>query len=271
MGVNRRIRLGYAAMLGLLLVQGLATVFLLHGTSDRVVGAVRNQFYAGIEFNRILVQAERVRRFEKEFFIHLADETRRDHYVAEWQTAVERLRQGLTEIAGDGGEVFSATDRDAVATWEGGLDYYASGFLAVVQSVEQGALVDPVLANARIGEFKERFAVLLEGADRAATETYESAEHAVSDIPRDLTRLNQVVAITVLAAALLAMVLSISVPRSVSRPIEQLSESARRMSLGDLEQKVEAPAGAVEFRELAGTLERMRVSQRVLLRQDRAG
>jgi HAMP domain-containing protein len=158
-----------------------------------------------------------------------------------------------------------------VATWEGGLDYYASGFLAVVQSVEQGALVDPVLANARIGEFKERFAVLLEGADRAATETYESAEHAVSDIPRDLTRLNQVVAITVLAAALLAMVLSISVPRSVSRPIEQLSESARRMSLGDLEQKVEAPAGAVEFRELAGTLERMRVSQRVLLRQDRAG
>ncbi len=258
-------------MLGLLLVQGLATAFLLHGTSDRVVGAVRNQFYAGIEFNRILVQAERVRRFEKEFFIHLADKQRRDHYVAEWQTAIQRLRQGLTEIAADSRDVFSAADRDAVATWQGGLDYYSSGFLALVQSVERGELVDPVRANARIGEFKDRFALLLDGANLAAAETYEKAEHAVSDIPRDLTRLNQVVAITVLAAAVLAMVLSISVPRSVSRPIEQLNESARRMSLGDLEQKVEVPDGTVEFRELAGTLERMRVSQRVLLRQDRAG
>jgi nitrate/nitrite-specific signal transduction histidine kinase len=54
------------------------------------------------------------------------------------------------------------------------------------------------------------------------------------------------------------------VPASISSPIEALTRSAHDMSTGNLDRPVTI-TGSPEFKDLADTLERMRVSQKMLM------
>ncbi len=273
MRIRNRISIGYVMLLLLMIVQGTVTVYLLNDMRNDVVGAVRNDFYAGLEFNRILVKAQQIRRYEKELFIYVDDTERRQHYYEEWFVAINDLRYAVRRVIADPEGVFTDDQRQAATGWLEALEFYADGFQDIALAADRGGISDPVAANGMIRDYKNRFRDLLDGAEAAGDGTYRDAEEAVGTIPTELLFLIALVGAIVAAATLIAVIFMVTMPKFITRPIEDLTRSATRMSMGDLSQKVSAGKAAVEFHELAETLERMRLSQRLLMdrqRQQRA-
>ena len=70
--------------------------------------------------------------------------------------------------------------------------------------------------------------------------------------------------IAVVVAFLLGAFLSRMIGRAISRPVAQLTQISNNISLGDLDTKVDVKGGG-EIGELAGAIERMRTSLRIII------
>ena len=73
-----------------------------------------------------------------------------------------------------------------------------------------------------------------------------------------------VAAVFEFAGAVLLITLLQLIPRSISKPVKELTEAATLMSKGDLNQQIN-PSHIKEFKTLSETLERMRMSQKTLI------
>ena len=77
-----------------------------------------------------------------------------------------------------------------------------------------------------------------------------------AEVRRSLVTFSLIFAVSLVAGAMLAVLLS----SATSRPIRRLTEAARGMAGGNLDFRVEQPEGPVELEEMARTFEEMRVA-----------
>jgi methyl-accepting chemotaxis protein len=84
------------------------------------------------------------RRYEKDFFLNLADQKARDDYLAKWNNAFAGLNQAI------GGFDAAATlfdDKQLAANWRTDSAAYQAAFLAVVEKIERREITAPSQAN----------------------------------------------------------------------------------------------------------------------------
>lgn len=282
------------------LVQAGLVWYATSNARSTVVENTRKNTVATSELGALAVFAQQIRRYEKEYFIYIGNKEKRDSYEQEWRDAFGKIEGTLARMKTGSDGAFTPKDIEQVIAWGDASAFYAAEmqkiFLAVaersasiqadrqssagasplakpglktavVTPIEHVAPVEyrPIELNDMIKAGKDRFSAdLIKGVatmDKAKT----GATLALADVAEEM--FDQVltgVMITVAVGVLVALLLSFSLPRTVTKTIDGLSNAAEKMSMGNLDQAYES-GGVTEFDKLTEALNRMRLGQQALV------
>jgi HAMP domain-containing protein len=271
-------------------------------TRKDVVDATRKNTIASSQLGELAVLAQQVRRYEKEYFVYVSNEEKRNGYVKEWTGASDKLNQILGTMRGNQAGAFTSADQALIEQWMQAASFYGTQMrlifdavnvrkekmdlqaneLAAINTavaakakaktatpaapaVEVITMLTPIQANDMIQLGKTRFSdVLIKGVSEM-TKAKTKATLSLSEIAgTGFDKLLYVVLATVVAGILIALGLMLKLPRTVSQPLAKLTTSVDNISRGNLEGEVKS-GGIQEFEGLATALERLRLSQKSLV------
>lgn len=190
--------------------------FAAAGTERRIERGLHENLAAAGLLAGLQLEAEQMRRYEKEMFIHVADRAARLKYVGDFQRAYSILLATLDSMQAPGSASFGDADRFEMARWKEAALLYGTEFTKLAQ---QAASLDgdkstaaprgerTLEFTAAIGPAKDRFRELIDGARRMRQRREAATQDMVHEIAAAFGRLRLGVALggVVLGALLLAL------------------------------------------------------------------
>lgn len=167
---------------------------------------------------RIQIQAEKMRRYEKEMFIDAANPEKRAKYVKDFNDAAVKLLDLQNDAAGTGNKGFTDADRAEVLKWKEATAFYTTEFTKVTGKAET-ATADPgltVTLNTDIGPGKDRFREVLDGASKMR----ESKEKLSKEVGDEIRKGFDLVswAVIAMAALLVLAAMFVFTPKAAAKP-----------------------------------------------------
>ena len=153
--------------------------------------SVTNDFTAAALLAKIRLHGERMRRFEKEMFIYVANEKKREGYVSEHTESYGKLLTDLDTALAPSGRAFTDADRAEMMNWKAAATFYVGEFDQLVTKARQMHLAGTsaseagrlsVEFNEQIKAGKDRFATLLNGAGKMRLEKEQQAQDATKRV-----------------------------------------------------------------------------------------
>lgn len=283
--IRSRLIAGLTLIILFFLAQAALVWWSQNTAKHEVVDATRKNTLASSELSQLAVLAQQVRRYEKEYFVYVGNEEKRNGYVKEWTDASNKITNLLRTMSANEGSAFTNSDLQEVANWTIASDFYSSEMLKIfdtVRSVNNTAapaatlaatpataatsnMLTPVQVNDMIKEGKTRFSdVLIKGVSAMSSEKTK-ATLALSDTANSsFEKLLFGVLLTVAVGVLLSAFLMLTLPKAVTDPLAVLTKSVDNISKGNLDIKVDG-GGIKEFDGLSIALERMRLGQQALV------
>lgn len=160
--------------------------------------AVKHNFAAAGLLSKLQIQAERMRRYEKEFFIYAAVPDKRAKYVKEFDEAHAKLLDLQNQAMASQHKGFTDADRAEVLKWAAATTFYANEFRKVAATAEFATAVEQraeltVKLNNDIGLGKDRFRAVLDGAAAMREAKEKASLDSHTDIQQGFDRLNWIV------------------------------------------------------------------------------
>jgi methyl-accepting chemotaxis protein len=298
--IRSRLIAGLTLIILFFLAQAALVWWSQNTAKHEVVDATRKNTLASSELSQLAVLAQQVRRYEKEYFVYVGNEEKRNGYIKEWTDASDKITNLLSTMSANKGAAFAKSDLTAIANWISASEFYNSEMLKIFTTVRTAAaaaasapapepvastakagtaatpaaapatpvasgLPSPVQVNDMIKEGKNRFSdVLIKGVSAMSAEKTK-ATLALSDTANDsFQKLLLGVLLTVAVGVLLSIFLMMTLPKAVTNPLATLTASVDNISKGNLDLKVNA-SGIKEFDGLSIALERMRLGQQALI------
>jgi hypothetical protein len=194
------------------MVAAAGVMYFLSTVQAQVEESVRRNFVAAGNLARIQVHAERMRRYEKEMFIYVNNQKKRAEYATAFDTSARDLLVDLDLALQPKGRSFTDEQRKVVLEWKEAANFYISEFDRLVRHAAR--LDDPASAalaelkttldyNSAIGAGKDRFRVLIKGADEMRQAKEKSSMQIAGDIDREFSLLFSIaLGLTALGVAL---------------------------------------------------------------------
>ncbi|MDH3672670.1 MAG: hypothetical protein OES46_16185 [Gammaproteobacteria bacterium] len=212
---------------------------------------------------RLAVEGQKLRRYEKEYFIYADNPQKREKYSSEWHESYAKLKEGLALLLSHK-STWSESDKAKARTWDDSLNAYANGFHKVDAAVTSGLIQGTLNANKAIQDAKNEFRVFLKGTAaetdiklRQARDHSEQVQDNVANIQVFLIGLSFV-------GLLIGAVILFTIPGTIARPITELTESVVDISKGNIIRPVPV-RGSHEVKGLAESVERLRVAMKGLM------
>lgn len=302
--IRSRLVLGLGLIIVFFLAQAALVWYSQSTAKSTVVDTARKNTLASSQLTDLAVFAQQVRRYEKEYFVYVGNEERRNNYIKEWSGASDKMVKLIEAMRTNAGNAFTTEDIGKMGNWVSSADFYSSEMRKIFASVNDQstkiatqalaaatstpvqpaakgagapaagvaplAMFSPIDVNAMIGAGKDRLSAVLikEVGTMSAEKTKQTL--ALSDVASDgFKQMFSAVLLTVVLGIVIAVVLMLTLPATVTKPLAALTTAVDDMSKGNLEKKVSA-AGVAEFDGLAKALERMRVGQQALVQRMRS-
>jgi len=260
--------------LGVLLVFSALSLCLLGGYSCWTILRMANQATGFIdhEFEAVRVMGDvqtaigNARRFEKDVLLNMGDDLATTRFTKLWTAEIALVRQGLASL----GPLSQADEAPAIATMGQGIDSYERGFKHVLEQIEHGELHDPWAAN---GAMVPLLSSLAQTEQSLATLTQAIAARANAQrkelvLAGDAAPWLVVGATAVMSA--IALLLVMSIVRSILEPVRDLQKVASAWGGGDLREGVVAD-GTDELSQVMRDMGRMQQQLCDLVNQVRMG
>jgi methyl-accepting chemotaxis protein len=263
MQIRARLLASFLFLTLLIAFQFVTTSYVAHEQDDLLRQMVHEHELSN-KLSALALAAHKIRRFEKEYFIYVTDEEKRNAYYLEFQAArgdIEKYLRALRTIYTLDGD---SAELERLTTWQMAAAYYTESFEIVHREVLSGRMTTAFEANAAIKEGKNRFRELLTGAEQAIDRQLELARDNASRINAYQDDSMSVFSIVTAVSLLLALVISLRVPRSICKPLRDLTELADGISKGRINVPVKV-TGSQEIEELSKSVERLRIAVRGLL------
>lgn len=169
------------------------------GVEQNIEQAVRHNFAAAGLLSKLQVQAERMRRYEKEMFIYAAVPDKRAKYVKEFDDAYTKLLDLQNQAMSSQHKGFTAEDRKQVVKWGEATAFYGNEFRKTVGGADSAATPEQkadltVRLNNDIGPGKDRFREVLDGAAKTREAKEKASLEINTEIDAQFGRLNAIVA-----------------------------------------------------------------------------
>jgi len=297
--INRKLVFGLAAIIVFFVAQAAVVLTMGRFTERQVVEVARRNTVAQVSLAELSTLAQQIRRYEKEYFIYVEVPEKRAQYQKEWSGTMEQITALLGKMQSNVDSAFNNEDARNVTKWWNAAEFYKSEMNKVFLEVEararqaadetekakseaaakspktkepalpvvQTRMHTPIETNDMIKAGKDRFAAdLIKGV----TETFgakSQATLALTSVTNDgFNKMIYGVIASVLIGIAIGLYLLVTLPRSVSRPIEQLTKNVNAISRGDTA-STGAEISVQEFQVLSASIERMRVAQEIMVQR----
>ncbi len=275
--INSRLRTGMAIIAVFFVAQAVLTFTVGRLIERDVVETAYKNTVATKALHDVAILAQQIRRYEKEYFIYVAQADKRLAYEGEWAATAGKITSSLRYMLDNKEGAFSRVDLAPISNWMNAAEFYKAEMNKVFEHVRVRSEKMSLDARAPMYTSTEVNDMIKEGKDRLSSDLIKgvatlSAEKSkatldLSDVAaQGFNQMIYGVLMTVLAGIVIAVRLSVTLPRSVSRPIDALTETVDALSKGNNEVVV-GHGGIKEFEGLARAVDRMRVAQGLLLQR----
>jgi HAMP domain-containing protein len=296
--IRSRLVFGLGLIIVFFLAQAALVWYSQSTAKSAVVDTARKNTLASSQLTELAVLAQQIRRYEKEYFVYVGNEERRNGYIKEWTGISDKITKLLGTMRTNIEGAFSADDVGKMGNWVSSAEFYSAEMKKIFATVNDQAarvaqaaaapapvsapaakgaapaqatptapvaMFAPPEVNTMIGAGKDRLSgVLIKEVALMSTEKTKQTL-ALSEVAAG--GFNQVfvgVMLTVAIGILIALVLMVTLPKAVTEPLKNLTNTVDDLSKGNLDKKVEA-GNVAEFAGLATALERMRVGQQAMV------
>jgi methyl-accepting chemotaxis protein len=299
--IRSRLVFGLGLIIIFFLAQAALVWYSQSTAKSTVVDTTRKNTIASSQLTDLAVLAQQVRRYEKEYFVYVGNEERRNNYIKEWTGTSDKITKLLAAMRTNADGAFNADDTAKVTNWQSAADFYSAEMKKIFGAVTdqatkvaqvvaapaaaaapagkaaatkptEAAPAAPVLAmfaptevNTMITAGKDRLSgVLIKGVSEMSAEKTKQTL-SLSEVAAG--GFNQVfigVMLTVAVGIIIALILMVTLPKAVTTPLETLTAAVDDLSKGKLDAKIDA-GNVAEFAGLATALERMRVGQQAMV------
>ncbi len=297
--------LGLALIAALFLVQAGLLSWGQRSIEENVVAKVQKNTIASSQLAELALLAQQVRRYEKEYFVYVTNQERRDNYIKEWTGTSEKIAKLLQTMRTNADSAYTPEDLNKLSNWSSAAEFYSAEMKKIFGVVNDrqaamGAAVSagsasppasisagsakvsplvvasslpqflPIEVNAMITAGKDRLSgVLIKGVSEMSADKTKATLALPEVTKSEFNKLWTGMMTSVVAGLLIALALAIKLPAAIGNPIRALGEAVDRMSKGEIEHPVNV-AAPVEFDTLTVAVERMRLAQRTLVQRIRA-
>ena len=294
--IKSRLILGLSLIIVFFLAQAALLWWGQSTTKDEVVQIVRKNTQAASQLTELAVLAQQIRRYEKEYFVYVADAEKRGKYVTEWTGTFGKMSQLMVTLRNNGDDAFSITDLGEIANWAAASEFYGREMQRIFNAVDDQAakvaeyqqvklsapaaeagapgiepaaravvMFSPIEVNAQIGAGKDRLSgVLIKGVAAMSQEKTQQTLALAEVAEGGFNKVFYGVMATVVVGVLVALSLMANLPKAVTTPLAQLTKAVENLSTGQLDKKIDV-GQVTEFAGLAVALERLRIGQQALV------
>jgi len=256
MTIKFRLTLIIAVLLGVLVLQAAVTLYyrgINDALTERLSAGVRNT----AEIGAVSTDLQKLRRFEKEYFIYVASPEKRRVYDADVRKEISTVTENLTRMGLNREHRYTAPETETFKAWERDLAFYSSEFVRITNQVETGSITTTAAANAAIGPGKDRLKAMLDGTEKDGAERQKAAIENARTLNENRKLTSMLFTITTLLAIIAGLASLIMLRVTIVRPLEEMADVAQRVSKGEV--GVLFPRqNTPEFALLSDALERLR-------------
>lgn len=205
-------------------------------TEAGVERAVRQNFVAAGLLAQLQVQGEKMRRYEKEMFIYVANNDKRTSYVKEFDGAYTKLLTQLDTMLAPSGTAFTDDERKQILAWKEAALFYSGQFASLARRAD-GQNLSSMTPDQRLGltleyndgikDGKDRFRELLSGTEKMRVAKESSAQSIAAEIDGTFQRLRLGVLLAgvVVVALLLLMARQRNARSGPGRPVGRFQQA----------------------------------------------
>jgi len=234
--------------------------------STQAAGFIDHEFEAVRVVGEVETAIGNARRFEKDVLLTMGDDPATQRFTKLWATEIAKVREGLSIL----GPLSQPDEAPAIAAMDKGVNEYEMGFKHVLEQIERGELHDPWAAN---GAMAPLMGNLAQSEQSLSTLTQAIAARANTQ-RKDLVLAGGaapwLVAAATVAMSVIALLLVMSIVRSILEPVRVLQKVASAWGGGDMREGV-VNHGTDELSQVLRDMGRMQQQLCELVNQVRYG
>ncbi len=267
MSIRLKIILAFLLMAAFLLIQTLVNSY-GHNRLSRLADLTIEKNYPTIQaLNGLIYDMQKLRRYEKEYFIYLADEDKKNHYAQKWQFTLNEVLEHIESLRSNPNVVLKSGDIERLDAWKTAVGFYGEEFQKVIatfqdapapsqtESSDAGSI--SIQANALIQDGKNRHGDALQDMVWMIKSKNKDARNIVDALDQGFKNMELTAMSLTGAAIVLALILIFVIPGGINHTLKRLLDDAERISKDDLSRQVER-SPVPEFDSLATALEKIR-------------
>jgi methyl-accepting chemotaxis protein len=235
--IGKRLALGFGICVLLMAVVALAGFWGLSQTVQTTYGILHHDAKLMELAAQVHVNGLELRRYEKDYFLNIADRKKEADYSEKWNKEHADLVTNLNALDH---VVTLPEDKELLRALRGDLSTYTTGFQSVKQQIAEKAVRTPADANAAMVPFKDDIrrmdTALADFASKNITRM-DSKEKVVVDSE---TRTRGTMWIIVIAGVVFVSLMTIGVTRSITQPILNVVDIAEKLAEGQSDFEIEA-------------------------------
>ena len=223
-------RLTLAFTIALLLV-GIVAAAGFWGLSQMVttVDAILNRDAKLMEYASDLeARTLNMRRFEKDVFLNVGDKEKVADYAEKWRNA----RAAANEDLGHLQRLTDVVDESRVAAMRKDLATYGTGFENVLRAIDMGQVRTSANANDAIADYKEDIRRLDTVSSELAAKNVERMNAKGATVRDAESRTRATMWAVCIAGIIIVFVMTVLITRSITAPILEVVELAKKLSEG---------------------------------------
>lgn len=295
--IRRRLVFSMALLITFFLIQAITVTGFVNIQSKDTSEEIRRNTLTSAQLTELSTLAQQIRRYEKEYFVYVRNEEKRNGYIQEFEGISLRISKLLDSIVANADKAYSNVELSEISKWRDAHIFYTSEMQKIFGDVkrrqvdiaafaaagaaskpgtstgaqtEAPTMPSPDQVNEMIKAGKDRFgAELISGVAKLGKDKTAATLNLAQSTTASYTRLLGVIIATVLAGIGIAVYLALTLPRAVARPIAGLAQVAELVARGDMD-KPFTSEGVKEFEPLAKSLEKMRAALSVMTRKLKA-
>jgi hypothetical protein len=134
-----RIRLiaSMAVLIAFFALQAIAVTWFTNAQSVQTSALIRTNTQSSAQLTELATLAQQIRRYEKEYFVYVQNEEKRNGYIKEFDGASVRIGKLIDAILANTGGAYSKADISEINRWRDAHAFYASEMTRIFNEVRR--------------------------------------------------------------------------------------------------------------------------------------
>ncbi len=244
MNVQARLLTIFIIIASLFLFSSVGISFLTNRQAQTVDHLISNTSQALSILNGLVIQLQKTRRYEKEYFIHIGHTSKKARYNRAWNDSMDKVFASLQLLMDDPYKLFDGEDNKVFQNWQQAARFYNSEFKKIIETfsgvrsvgeaAEKASSRYTIKANSSIEDGKNSLNTVFSGVIELEQKKQLELQYTWQKIKIQSGNTINLTFTTSAVAMLILLIVMIYLHRSILGKFHNLIGKAKLMSEGDL-------------------------------------